>query len=288
MKLAVSNLDTLSSTARDAAVAAGEMIVSRIGSVLEIQKKNSGSSEASQVVTEVDIASQDIILDYLQPTLDQFDLALLTEESPDDGSRFEKDYFWSVDPLDGTLPFVEGIPGYAVSIALVSRAGIPVIGVVYDPVQEALYSAVSGQGVYKNGEPLVVSIETGLMSIALRQAQERWSRNERHNSEWRHFDHAQCAPGSTSKTVLSWIMDRSLLKHTRFAEFKDRLTRFAEKQGSTLEILDRGGAVMNAIRSLEHTPRDLFQATSGRARGRQPLGFCCDLLDRSGSGRSGW
>ncbi len=51
------------------------------------------------------------------------------------------------------MPFIEGVPGYAVSIALVSREGVPQIGVVYDPVEHTLYHAVKGQGAYRNCEP---------------------------------------------------------------------------------------------------------------------------------------
>ena len=53
----------------------------------------------------------------------KYDFGILTEETPDNGSRLVKDYFWCVDPLDGTLPFTEGTPGYSVSIALVSKSG---------------------------------------------------------------------------------------------------------------------------------------------------------------------
>ena len=54
--------------------------------------------------------------------------------------RLELNYFWCIDPLDGTLPFIEGKVGYAVSIGLVSRDGTPLIGVVCDPYHQTLSS----------------------------------------------------------------------------------------------------------------------------------------------------
>ena len=57
---------------------------------------------------------------------ERYDLALLTEELEDDGSRHVKDYFWCIDPIDGTLPFTQKKPGYGVSIALVARDGASV------------------------------------------------------------------------------------------------------------------------------------------------------------------
>lgn len=114
-----------------------------------------GSSAASQLVTEVDIRSEAIIRGHLQATFEPWDIAFVGEESSSSVSnripeRLSRPYFWCVDPLDGTLPFVEGSSGYAVSIALVEKTGIPLIGVVYDPVDSTLLHAVRGQGVYRN------------------------------------------------------------------------------------------------------------------------------------------
>lgn len=153
MELDSNILRRLADYAVEAAKQAGALIESySVGSV-HVAHKDCGDSLASQVVTEVDERSQAVILEVLKPTFIAHDLALLTEELVDDGSRFEKDYFWCIDPLDGTLPFTEGKSGYAVSIALVSRAGEPLIGVVYDPVRKRLYRAVSELGVTMNGVP---------------------------------------------------------------------------------------------------------------------------------------
>ena len=62
----------------------------------------------------------------------------------------KKIFFWCIDPLDGTLSFVEQQPGYAVSIALVSRENSSCIGVVYDPLTRNLYHAINGLGVFRN------------------------------------------------------------------------------------------------------------------------------------------
>ena len=150
MTLSTRDLEELASLAITAAVEAGEMIAE--ARPLEVEHKASGDSLASQVVTEIDRRSEDIIVDHLTPTLAVHEVGLLTEERNDDGSRLECDYFWCIDPLDGTLPFIEGRPGYAVSIALVARDGKPVIGVLYDPVSAATVHAIDGIGAFRNGE----------------------------------------------------------------------------------------------------------------------------------------
>ena len=90
---------------------------------IAVEKKQGGTSYASQVVTEVDRACETAILSHLLPTCQEFDLALLSEETEDDGSRFEEDFFWCIDPMDGTLPFINKQPGFSVSIALVAKMG---------------------------------------------------------------------------------------------------------------------------------------------------------------------
>ena len=119
---------------------------------LDVEAKAGGSSLASQVVTEADRASEAVIIERLAPSMKEFGLALLSEERPDDGSRLTAKSFWCIDPLDGTLPFIERRPGYAVSVALVDRRGCPQLGVVGDPVSGDLWRGVRGIGLNRNGE----------------------------------------------------------------------------------------------------------------------------------------
>lgn len=151
MRLTPDDLKSLAERAIEAAVTTGKYIAEK--RPLTVEHKDNGGSLASQVVTEVDHESQQRILKILAPTFAEYDLALLTEESPDDGSRLEKDHFWCIDPIDGTLCFIEGRPGYAISIALISREGVPVIGVVYDPVSHTLYHAIRDGGAFRDATP---------------------------------------------------------------------------------------------------------------------------------------
>src|SRR3972149_4752700 len=60
---------------------------------------------------------------------------------------------WIVDPLDGTVNYANGIPVFCVSIGL-AVAGRPALGVVYDPVRDELFSAVTGHGATLDGQPI--------------------------------------------------------------------------------------------------------------------------------------
>lgn len=160
--LLVEQLQQLCDKAIQAAQEAGQFIQSVDRNAVQRKFKEAGSSEASQIVTEVDVRSEAIIRENLREISQQCNIAFVGEESSPKATgttsdlmseRLLKPYFWCVDPLDGTLPFVEGRPGYAVSIALVEQSGKPLIGVVYDPVESTLMHAIRGQGVYRDLVP---------------------------------------------------------------------------------------------------------------------------------------
>jgi myo-inositol-1(or 4)-monophosphatase len=74
----------------------------------------------------------------------------LSEESPDDPARLGKARVWIVDPIDGTKAFVNRLPEYCISVGLI-EAGIPVLGVIFNPSTDELFSATVGQGLRVNG-----------------------------------------------------------------------------------------------------------------------------------------
>ncbi len=66
------------------------------------------------------------------------------------------EYTWVCDPVDGTVPFSHGIPVSTFSLAL-TKNGESILGVVYDPFQDRLYSALKGEGAFLNGKKISVS-----------------------------------------------------------------------------------------------------------------------------------
>ncbi|PQV49424.1 3'(2'), 5'-bisphosphate nucleotidase [Jejuia pallidilutea] len=144
------NLQHLTKVAIEAALSAGKIIQKYMNANVIVEQKEAGSNYASQVVTKVDRECERIILSHLTPTCKAFDIGILTEETEDNGSRFKKDFFWCIDPMDGTLAFINKQPGFSVAIALIAKDGTPVIGVVFNPSTETLYHAVKGHGAYKN------------------------------------------------------------------------------------------------------------------------------------------
>lgn len=156
MQLTDTDLQILAQAAVSAALEAGNLIAAKANEPLTVSRKGTGDSLASDVVTEVDVMAQEMILKRLQDVTRRYNLGTLSEEADDNRERFEKDCFWAIDPIDGTLPFINREPGYSTSIGLVSKAGDPLIGVIYDPMTATLYQAVKGQGARRNGKPFRV------------------------------------------------------------------------------------------------------------------------------------
>jgi myo-inositol-1(or 4)-monophosphatase len=126
---------------------AGELVLNRFRTDVEVSFKG-----RANVVTDADLASERLILDYVR---DEYpDFGVLSEESdPVPGSS---PYTWVVDPIDGTRNFAEGIPHFCIVVA-VANGGQVVAGVTYDPVRDELFSAQQGAGAYLDGQRIHIS-----------------------------------------------------------------------------------------------------------------------------------
>ena len=152
-----------------AAVSAGALLARYAGRPRTVTTKRS----AIDLVTEVYRAAERLILRALQPVDPTF--GFLGEERGErrDGAATR----WVVDPIDGTMNFVHGLPIFGVSIGL-QHEGALVAGVIYDPMRRELSSAVKGGGATLNGRRSRVSptkdlahslVATGFSSTFLKQ-----------------------------------------------------------------------------------------------------------------------
>ncbi len=94
-------------------------------------------------VTKADLIANEII----SQELSIYGLPILSEESKDDLSRISQERVWIVDPLDGTSDFINKTGDFCLMIGLSERSR-PVLGIVYQPTKNKLYSAQAGEGAY--------------------------------------------------------------------------------------------------------------------------------------------
>jgi myo-inositol-1(or 4)-monophosphatase len=154
--------------ARDVALEAADLVRSRRAGRVEVADTKSSSTD---IVTEADRAAEELVY------------GRLTRARPGDGFLGEEGgsaesstgVTWVVDPIDGTVNFLYGIPQYAISIAA-ERDGTAVAGVVVDVAGGEVFTATRGGGAYLDGRPLrvrdVVPLEQRLVATGFNYVRE--------------------------------------------------------------------------------------------------------------------
>ncbi len=132
--------------AKELAKIGGEIILEEWKSV-EIHSKG-----VRDVVTDADIKSEELIINRIRKEFPSH--SIWTEER--DEIVEDSNYWWIIDPLDGTRNYSAGIPYFSTSVALKYKDDV-VLGVVYNPCTKELYFAEKGEGAFLNGGKLSVS-----------------------------------------------------------------------------------------------------------------------------------
>ena len=129
---------------------ASKGLIRDFGELEQLQVSIKGPSD---FVTNADIKAEKIIIDEL--TKSRKNYSILSEES---GSKENKDIdnVWIIDPIDGTINFLHGVPHFAISIALKSNNEI-VSGLIYDPIKDEMFYAEKNNGAYFNNKRIRVS-----------------------------------------------------------------------------------------------------------------------------------
>lgn len=149
MTINLNELNKYLDVAKEAALRAGVVLKERFRklcpSMIDEKAKN-------DYVTEADKKSEEIIKSHIRSHFNNHDI--LAEESL--AERSASHFLWIIDPLDGTLNYIHGLPCFAVSIAL-EIEGELAVGLIYEPLRENIYSAIKCQGAFKNGKRIHVS-----------------------------------------------------------------------------------------------------------------------------------
>jgi myo-inositol-1(or 4)-monophosphatase len=128
---------------------AGELILSLREEKFEVSFKN---DDVRDLVTSVDLAVNDF-LDKKIHSLYAGEI-IISEETKN--QTVIPDSFWSIDPIDGTSNFARNIPHFATCITYIEK-GEPVVGAVFNPVTNELFSFQKGRGVFLNNKKIAVS-----------------------------------------------------------------------------------------------------------------------------------
>ena len=133
-----------------AAEKASKVLIRDFGEIEKLQVSKKGPSD---FVTNSDLKVEKIIIEELEKARPNY--SFLSEEK---GGKENKDTnnTWIIDPIDGTINFLHGIPHFAISIALKSYNEI-VSGLIYDPIKDEMFFAEKENGAFFNNHRIKVS-----------------------------------------------------------------------------------------------------------------------------------
>lgn len=115
-------------------------------------------------LTKADTEINDLVILRINETYPEHSIYGEEKSDKKEGSK----YIWVCDPIDGTMAFSCGLPIFVFSIALVDQTtGLPVFGLINDPVMKNMYWAYKGSGAYRNGKKIEVLKDTTLKNTYL-------------------------------------------------------------------------------------------------------------------------
>ena len=122
-----------------AAEKASKILIRDFGEIEKLQVSKKGPTD---FVTNADLKTEKIIIEELKKARPQY--SVISEENGIENNKDEKNT-WIIDPIDGTVNFLHGIPHFAISIALKSNDEI-VSGLIFDPIKDEIFFAEKDNG----------------------------------------------------------------------------------------------------------------------------------------------
>ena len=129
---------------------ASRILIRDFGELEKLQVSKKGPKD---FVTNADIKAENIIIEELKKARPNY--SIISEENGVEKNKDESN-IWIIDPIDGTINFLHGIPHFAISIALQSKNEI-VCGLIFDPIKDEMFYAEKNNGAYFNNQRIRVS-----------------------------------------------------------------------------------------------------------------------------------
>ena len=129
---------------------ASKVLIRDFGEIEKLQVSKKGPTD---FVSNADIKAEKIIIEELKKAKPNY--SILSEENGYDEQKDKKNT-WIIDPIDGTINFLHGIPHFAISIALKSNDEI-ISGLIFDPIKNEMFYAEKNNGAFLNNHRIKVS-----------------------------------------------------------------------------------------------------------------------------------
>lgn len=166
-----------------------------------------------------------------------------------EGRGHDADWCWIIDPLDGTLNFIQGIPHFCISIA-VQHKGITQHGVIYDPVRDELFTASRGRGATMNQRRMRIEAKDSLQNtcLAVGHAYRTLRHGEVVSFAEQHFASllAVTQAGAQVRRCGSAALDLAYVAQNRYAGFFELGLKPWDIAAGELIVREAGGLVVDA------------------------------------------
>jgi len=129
---------------------ASKVLIRDFGEIEKLQVSKKGPND---FVTNADLKTEKIIIDELKKAKPNY--SIISEENGFENNKDKKNT-WIIDPIDGTINFLHGIPHFAISIALKSENEI-ISGIIFDPIKDEIFYAEKNNGAFFNNQRIRVS-----------------------------------------------------------------------------------------------------------------------------------
>ena len=129
---------------------ASKILIRDFGEIEKLQVSKKGPAD---FVTNADLKAEKIIIEELKKARPNY--SIISEESGSETNK-DKNNVWIIDPIDGTINFLHGIPHFAISIALKSNNEI-ISGLIFDPIKDEMFYAEKNNGSFFNSQRIRVS-----------------------------------------------------------------------------------------------------------------------------------
>lgn len=194
--------------------------------------------EDGSLFTEADLASQRALMHHLPMILPH---PVLGEEmTPDEQQRLWDEHqagLWVVDPIDGTTNFINGLPYFAISVALMVN-GRSELGVIYNPVSDEMFYARRGHGAFVNGTRLPLKKIPNSMSDAVAGVEIKYLRSGRLASRL-----LSVAPCASQRNMGASTLDWCFLASGRYDLYLHGGQKLWDYAAGVVVLEEAGGSV---------------------------------------------
>jgi myo-inositol-1(or 4)-monophosphatase len=215
-------------------------------------------------VSQADTDAQKAVIKVIKNVFPEH--GILAEE--DGVNDVKKDFCWIIDPLDGTVNFVHGVPMFCVSVALRHKKEI-ISGVIYSPVMKEVFTAQKGKGAYLNGKKIKVSKEKELIR-ALSVTGFPYYVREKSSRVMRNFTEVMTAAQGIRR-LGSAALDLAYVACGRFDFFWEEGLKVWDIAAGILLVKEAGGMVTDYEAKRDILFKDTMLASNGASMHKKVL-----------------